>query len=207
MKKIKNNLTSPSVILLLLVNTMPLFGIFFWGWDSFTIIILYWLETVVVGFFNVLKIQKINKNKFSPWLPLFIIQYVVFLFAYLYLILNIFEPNLGTASNYLGAMKVVFEYLYSIILSFLFIFISHGISFQYNFINKKEFLQNSELKQFMAPYRRLIVMHVFIIFTAFGVIHFDFGKNVSAIIILIVVKTLFDLLAHLREHREKLTEV
>ena len=44
------------LISLLAANSIPLFGVLFFGWDAFGIILLYWSENVVVGFYNVLKI-------------------------------------------------------------------------------------------------------------------------------------------------------
>lgn len=40
---------------LIAANALPLFGVFFLGWDAFTIVVLYWTENVVIGVINVLK--------------------------------------------------------------------------------------------------------------------------------------------------------
>ena len=40
---------------LLAANALPLLGVFFLGWDAFSIVILYWTENVVIGAINVLK--------------------------------------------------------------------------------------------------------------------------------------------------------
>ena len=36
----------------------PILGVYFFKWDVFSILILYWLESAVVGFYNVLKLRK-----------------------------------------------------------------------------------------------------------------------------------------------------
>jgi hypothetical protein len=46
---------SPSVIVLVLANLIPLGGVLFFGWQVFPIMFLFWLENVVVGAFNVVK--------------------------------------------------------------------------------------------------------------------------------------------------------
>lgn len=38
------------------MNLIPLFGVLFFGWSLFSIVLLYWFENGVIGFFNVLKI-------------------------------------------------------------------------------------------------------------------------------------------------------
>ena len=47
---------SPSVIVLVLANLIPLGGVVFFGWQVFPIMFLFWLENVVVGAFNVLEL-------------------------------------------------------------------------------------------------------------------------------------------------------
>jgi len=40
---------------LIAANSLPLFGVLFFGWDTFSIVFLYWLENVIIGGVNVLK--------------------------------------------------------------------------------------------------------------------------------------------------------
>lgn len=44
-----------SALALLAANVLPLFGVLFWGWDAFVIVVLYWVENVVIGMINILK--------------------------------------------------------------------------------------------------------------------------------------------------------
>ena len=39
--------------ILILSNLVPLAGILFWGWDTFVLLCLYWLETAVIGFWTI----------------------------------------------------------------------------------------------------------------------------------------------------------
>jgi len=50
--------SSGAVVALIVANAIPLFGAAFLGWNVWTILIVYWLENGVVGFFNVLKILR-----------------------------------------------------------------------------------------------------------------------------------------------------
>ena len=79
------------------------------------------------------------------------------------------------------------------------LFLSHGASFFLNYIGKKEYLATSAMRQMFAPYSRVVMLHVTIIFGAF-VIAF-LGAPIGALLVLVIVKTLFDLNLHLREHR------
>jgi hypothetical protein len=44
-----------SACALIAANALPLLGVFFLGWDAFSIVILYWTENVVIGAINVFK--------------------------------------------------------------------------------------------------------------------------------------------------------
>ena len=48
-------LLTPSVLLLIVANLVPLYGVFFLDWQIFPILLLFWMENVVVGIFNVFK--------------------------------------------------------------------------------------------------------------------------------------------------------
>src|SRR6266545_3594202 len=47
---------TPSLAALVLANAVPLLGVLFLGWTVFPLVLLYWLENVVVGGFNVAKL-------------------------------------------------------------------------------------------------------------------------------------------------------
>ena len=44
-----------AVVALVVANSIPLVGVLFFGWDVWTILIVYWVENGIVGVFNVLK--------------------------------------------------------------------------------------------------------------------------------------------------------
>jgi hypothetical protein len=44
-----------SAYVLIAANVLPLFGVLFLGWDTFSIVALYWSENVIIGAINVLK--------------------------------------------------------------------------------------------------------------------------------------------------------
>ncbi len=44
-----------SLAALLVANTLPVFGVLFWGWDLFAMLILYWVESMIIGIWNIPK--------------------------------------------------------------------------------------------------------------------------------------------------------
>ena len=52
---LRHGSTTLSALLLVAVNLVPLIGVAFWGWSLMLILVLYWIESGIVGAFNVLK--------------------------------------------------------------------------------------------------------------------------------------------------------
>jgi hypothetical protein len=78
------------------------------------------------------------------------------------------------------------------------LFLSHGASFFLNYLGKREYLTTSAARQMFAPYSRVVMLHITIIFGAFLIAFL--GAPIGALIVLVIVKTAFDLQLHLRQH-------
>ena len=57
-----------SSIVLIVANLLPLLGVIFLDWDAFSIVALYWVENVVLGLINVLKLI-VAKGLAGHWRP------------------------------------------------------------------------------------------------------------------------------------------
>ncbi len=82
--------------------------------------------------------------------------------------------------------------------AFLGVCLSHGISFFYNFIGKQEFRRSTPEKQMMAPYGRIILMHLTNIFGGWLIL--ALGAPILALVLVIVLKVASDVRAHEKEH-------
>jgi hypothetical protein len=76
--------------------------------------------------------------------------------------------------------------------------ISHGASFLFNYLGRREYLRVSAGRQMFAPYGRLVILHLAIILGAF--VSLTIGSPIGALIVLVILKTVVDLTLHLREH-------
>jgi hypothetical protein len=54
------SLTSPSTLLLIIANLIPIAGMVYLGWNLSDVMVLYWAESAVIGFFNLCKIAVIG---------------------------------------------------------------------------------------------------------------------------------------------------
>ena len=74
---------------------------------------------------------------------------------------------------------------------------SHALSFYLNFIGRREYAGRQIARQMGEPYKRIMVMHVTIIFGGFLVMALD--SALPALMLLIVLKIAADVRAHVRE--------
>ena len=52
----------PDRILTLFANLLPLAGVWWWGWNIFDVLILYWMQTVLLVVFTLLQITKLPES-------------------------------------------------------------------------------------------------------------------------------------------------
>ena len=203
-----------AVVALVVANAVPLIGVLFFSWSVWTILIVYWLENGIVGAFNVLKMLHAeggDDGVASGWsingrpaasmaraglVPFFIMHYGlfwvvhgVFVFALpLFASFGSDDPDIGPGPD-----------PWTIGLAIIALFISHGLSYWFNFIGSGEYKRVTPIGQMFAPYGRLVVLHMTIIFGAIQTA--VTGAPVAAVAVLVALKTALDLALHLREHR------
>jgi len=160
-----------SVIFLIAMNAIPVFGVFAFGWDVGTLLLLYWLESVVIGLLNVPKMLSCqgsdSPNNFRRSTGSLIFLCVFFLFHFggfsfgHYMFLDSFftsvPPLTSLASEIFSAQ--------ALLISMLGLWISHIFSMFKNFYGKGEYKTRSANKQMFIPYGRVFVMHIVIIMT------------------------------------------
>ena len=210
-----------AVVVLVLANLVPLVGVLFLGWSVWTILVIYWLENGIVGFYNVLKMRRcegddepsptsgshgttswrINGRPASSMakaslIPFFVMHYGIFWLVHGVFVLTL--PLFAGASSDQAAIDPGAD-PGAILLAVVVLFISHGVSYQLNFIGNGEYRRVSAATQMFAPYGRLMILHVTIIFGALA-ISFT-GAPAAAIVILVLLKIAMDVAFHLREHR------
>jgi len=189
-------LTSPSTLALIVSNLIPVIGMFFFGWRLSDIMVLYWAESAVIALYNVAKIAYIEK-----WIALFtgiffLAHFSAFMAVHFLFIYGLFIEGLQNPGG--GDLKEVADLFISLWPALAALLISHGISFKTNFIDKKEY-ESKTVKQLMtAPYSRITLMQVTLIFGGFLILLLH--NPVPVLLLFIFVKIILDVRAHLKEH-------
>jgi hypothetical protein len=55
-----------SILVGLSANLIPLYGGLYWQWDSFQLLMLYWMETVIMAFWTILGIPPPRRPARDP---------------------------------------------------------------------------------------------------------------------------------------------
>jgi len=189
-----------SVAALVLANLAPLAGVFFAGWDAGSVVLLYWLENLIVGFYNVLKLTKVKTDDslrrdlgMSP-IPFFCVHYGFFCFGHGIFVLLLVSMSKGNPD--LARLQLLFG---QIVWPFLGLVVSHGVSYVANTLIGQEYKTITAKQQVWQPYRRIALLHVGILLAMFGFV--AFGTSVGLLVSLVVVKTGADVYLYLRAHR------
>lgn len=198
----KHNVLSLPILSLVFANLIPLIGVFLWGWQVDDLVLLYWFETAIIGFFNVVKMLVVGGWSNLFFIPFFVIHFSGFMTGHLFFLLYIFAPGLEVSSplsyEFWLTMSFLVDALYLAIIG---LFISHGISFIYNFVLKGEYKKIKADELLLQPYGRIAIMHVSIVFIGF--IALATQQSILLLILLIIVKTVTDIQAHLKVHKKR----
>ncbi len=186
-------------VMVLAGNSVPLYGVFFWGWDIFSVFFLYWAENVIVGFFVLLMMlaYSIGKGGFGrvisglARMPFFCVHYGLFCFVHVAILTELFGGDLHVRiANPLDVLALIRgQHIQGFYWGLIGIFVAEAFQCFYSYAVK--YSKVKEVSQIMAaPYGRIIVLHITIL--AGGLLAQMLGSPVWALVVLIVFKTLYD---------------
>ncbi|MEM7698052.1 MAG: DUF6498-containing protein, partial [Verrucomicrobiota bacterium] len=154
-------------LVLVLANLIPLYGVFAWEWRVFDIVLVYWIENLIVGLFNVARILFARAPAGAPGgprgclAPFFVVHYGIFCTVHGVFVFTLLG---GGSSPSDIEQELVSGWLG---LSVAALFISHLVSFVFNFLIRGEGRDRAPAQQMFAPYGRIVVLHLAILFGAF----------------------------------------
>lgn len=208
-----------SLLVLVLVNLLPLVGVFVFDWDVAALMLLYWSENLVLGFYTLLKMLVISPLRGLGMGSFFAIHYGGFCAVHgLFIAMMLLDEDIDPMPGEPWPLFLVFPQLLVNVVrqvlthtppewlfAFAALYISHGVSFVVNFLFGRE-RDELSLRQLMsAPYGRIMILHVAILVGGFAVM--ALGQPVAMLLVLVLLKLGLDVVLHLREHRALAAEL
>jgi hypothetical protein len=212
---------SLSVWALVLANLIPVAGVLFLGWSAANVVLLYWAENLIVGFYGLLRIaampvespvEHLGKVFMIPFFTLHFGGFCAVHGLFLMILLGAggeAEPIFPNTS-WPGPL-VFMQLLVSVVvhlwktrppemtIPLIALFASHGISFFENYVFGDERRSAGGKDQMARPYRRIVITHITILAGAVPVM--AFGAPVALLAVLVAMKLAFDLYHHIKSHR------
>ncbi len=206
-------LVRPSVLVLIAANLVPLFGVLFWGWDLFVLMMAYWMETGVIGFWSILHMAIVARWRALLLAPFFIVHFGGFMAGHFLFLWTLFGreqfAQVGTVMDFfrIGVWET------GLLLALIAMVVSHGFSFFFNVWRRMRdgraaaganpsgvpATRAKDAGSIMgATYGRVVLMHITILFGA--MLAAIFQTKTAAFVLLIVLKVAADIAAHVRKN-------
>ncbi|XOU93900.1 MAG: DUF6498-containing protein [Candidatus Kerfeldbacteria bacterium] len=195
-----------AIIVLIGANIVPLLGVLIFDWSIFSIMIAYWMENLVIGLYNIIKMSKaeapnpssisMNGKPLKPGTKKPLIAFFIMHFGIFTLVHGIFVFALFGSDTFSGSSMDVS--IWGIVVMFTGLLISHGVSYKTNFIERGEYKKISPGEQMFKPYGRVVVMHAIIMGSGFLIGILGAGRILAGL--LIIAKIILDYILHTKEH-------
>jgi hypothetical protein len=191
---IKDKQLPVGLILLIALNGLPLVGVLAWGWKSFDLIFLYWMENVIIGAFTVLRMLirpygHALELAFPFFLvPFFCAHYGMFCMGHGMFVVSLFGQTGMEDSGLLPAALAVLSspYMLAAVAALTLIQVADWV----RDVRLRGLGADGVRDLMMAPYRRIFVLHITIIAGGFALTALQ--EPVAGLIILVAVKTASD---------------
>jgi len=197
-------LTSPPVFVVLLLNLVPAGGVLWLGWSPLALLLLYWIENVVVGAANVAKMAAAARGKpngaalAAGVIPFFLMHYGMFCLVHLVFTVLVGGGVFGGADPadvFRSAWATRLDFAWAVVA----IAALHALDL-FLWMREEAWRYTDPQSQMAAPYGRVVVLHVTILGGAFLLA--ETGAPASAILLLAVLKTIYEVLSTARRERK-----
>ena len=220
-------------VALIFANLVPILGVLFFHWNSFSVLMIYWFESAVIGVFNIARLVSsgaVDKEGLFSILGLaaglflaafFAVHYGMFLFVHMIFLLvggsisgalpiEMGDPFRMIPAYFKSQGHVAWDILsdpWTFFVSPLFgvslILISTAVHFYSDYIRPKAYRILSPQDCMMEPYPRIVIMHLAIIFGFIFTAVLKWPAGIMAVFVL--VKTVSDVRLLNRSFRKRQT--
>lgn len=196
-----------SDIIPILVNLIPLFGVWFWGWNAAQVFLVYSLETIIIGVVNIVKMAIVtifvkpkdvwenqgSRNLVSGWffILFFILHYGFFVFVQTQIFFAVSGVIKSGSAFSFSQYAAIPEALGPDGRLLILIFIGYHILQAYlNFIRTGAYKKISMGRLMFQPYIRIFIQQFIVIF---GSLFLSMGAGKIFIVVVVLVNIFFEL--------------
>ncbi len=218
MKAILKRPLTFSNILLIAANLVPIWGVWLRGWDAKQVFLVYCLETIIIGLYNILQMWLITwvkgKDEWTNGTTTSMVSGYFFMFFFLihygffvFIQMGIFTSTSGTPGLQMGPLgtfelvthfrKYLTGYAQWLLLFFA---IAYGIGILKDFVLSGAYKTVSLNQQMFTPYARIFIQQFVVILGSFFLL---FGGGKIFILIFAVVKIYVELWVDMKKLLEK----
>lgn len=201
--KADSDWAEPGLWIVIAGNLVPLAGVLFFGWETFSLLLLYWCENVLIGVFNVLRMLFAQPSERMLWaakaffIPFFSVHYGLFTFVHGVFVVTLFGSKQGR-SGFPGPARFLEAIQENhLVWAVLCIAGSYAAHFVWQYLRTGEYKQASLPRLMIEPYARIFVLHITILIGAFIML----ALNAPAIVLVLLVglKMAFDIWRYQRD--------
>jgi len=187
------------------VNLLPVAGVLMLGWPAGVLLMLYWCENVVIGVINILKMAISGAASGLAGIatclfiiPFFIVHYGLFCYGhgtFVVMIGHVGQPGPEPRANGIPDLVAIVETLvrnepgFAWSLAAIVAWRLWGLVADW--LLKGGARETNPMAQMFEPYGRIVILHVTLI-AGMGLV-MALGQPVWALLVLAIIKTLFDL--------------
>jgi hypothetical protein len=193
--KLKEKPFTADFWVILVLNLIPIVGVIYFHWEPMAIITMYWLESLIIGFFHVIKILlskgeigSLEINGGKPQSQSYAKSFIAVFFPIHY---GIF---IGVQGVFMGVYTVLGDWMQDFPITYLWgigaIFISQSFGLFYSYLYKGVYKKLDLGALMFLPYPRVIVQQFVAIIGSFFTVFLS--ANMGALIVFIVIKIIVD---------------
>ena len=189
----------PMAWVILAVDLFPIFAVLTLGWGTIALVFLYWLENLILGVVALARMTGASVKNGPAGLigmaflgPFFTVHYGMFCFVhgvFVATFANIAEDNATGFPSPFGLVEQALSSGANMTTFVLAIIVLQAVLFVQDFVLRREYLEASVDKEMMAPYGRIVVLHIGIFAGAFALV--ALGEPMLGILALIGLRALW----------------
>ncbi len=186
------------IFLLVFFNAIPLYGVLFWGWKSFDLIFLYWLENLIIGAIMILRMvvrPYSHAVEFAMpvfMVPFFTFHYGMFCFVHGKFVISLFGKDLGPGLSGMDIPEIIIPLVESRHLLWpLAGLLAYQLLDWIRDISERGLGSDGINQLTTAPYRRIVILHITIIASGFAM--GALNEPLAGLLLLIAFKTGMDI--------------